>query len=128
MGRSTLEPGCLYHIYNHAVGNDKLFLSEENYRYFLRRYEHFIPQVAETYAYCLMSNHLHFLVEVKNQILIPENSRYSESQFVSKQFSNLFSSYSQAFNKQQRRMGNLFISNFKRSKVDAEEYLTTLIK
>ena len=42
MGREILEPGCLYHIYNHAVGTEKLFLSEDNYNYFLRRYEHFI--------------------------------------------------------------------------------------
>ena len=24
MARILLEPGCLYHIYNHAVGKDKL--------------------------------------------------------------------------------------------------------
>ena len=77
MGREVLEPGCLYHIYNHAVGTEKLFLSEDNYHYFLRRYVHFISPVADTYAYCLMSNHIHFLVEVKNQIPIPENTRYS---------------------------------------------------
>ena len=128
MGREILEPGCLYHIYNHAVGTEKLFLSEDNYNYFLRRYEHFISPVADTYAYCLMSNHIHFLVEIRNQIPIPENSRYSETQFVSKQFANLFSSYSQAFNKQQRRLGNLFISNFRRSKIDRDEYLTNVIK
>ena len=128
MGRSALEPGCVYHIYNHAVGNEKLFLSDDNYCYFLRRYEYFIPPVAETYAYCLMSNHLHFLIAVKNEISLPDKTRYSKSQFVSKQFSNLFSSYSQAFNKQQRRMGNLFISNFKRSKIDTNEYFTNLIK
>ena len=126
--RELLEPGCVYHIYNHAVGNDKLFLSDDNYFYFLRRYQHFISPVAETYAYCLMSNHIHFLIEVKNPVQIPAESKYSESQFVSKQFSNLFSSYSQAFNKQQNRMGNLFISNFKRSKIETDEYLTHVIR
>ena len=112
MSRELLEPGCLYHIYNHAVGTEKLFLSEDNYHYFLRRYEYFISPIAETYAYCLMSNHIHFLVEVKNQIPIPENTRYSEGQFVSKLFSNLFSSYSQAFNKQQRRLGEFVYQQF----------------
>jgi REP element-mobilizing transposase RayT len=128
MGREILEPGCLYHVYNHAVGREKLFLSEDNYHYFLRRYEHFISPVADMYAYCLMTNHIHFLVEVKSPIHIPENTRYSENQFVSRQFANLFSSYSQAFNKQQGRLGNLFISNFKRSKIDRDEYLTNVIK
>jgi len=89
MKRELLEPGCLYHIYNHAVGKDKLFLSEENYNYFLRRSEHFVPPVADTYAYCLIPNHIHFSVEIKEQINIPIGSRYSVSQYVSKQFSNL---------------------------------------
>lgn len=128
MGKALLEPGCVYHICSHAVGGDRLFLSEDNYYYFLRRYEHFIPSVADTYAYCLMSNHLHILIELKNEIDIPHSSKYTSSQFASKQFSNLFSSYAQAFNKQQRRMGNLFISNFKRRKVDTVEYLTNVIK
>ncbi len=128
MPRELLEPGCLYHIYNHAVGADKLFLSEDNYNYFLRRYEHFVPAIADTYCYCLIPNHVHFLVEINQHINIPERSKLSATHFVSKQFSNLFSSYAQAFNKQQNRMGNLFISNFKRRKITSEEYLTNVIK
>lgn len=128
MGRELLEPGCLYHIYNHAVGNDKLFRSDDNYSYFLRRYRHFVDPVVDTYAYCLMPNHIHFLIEVKDPVSLPENSKYTVGQYVSKQFSNLFSSYSQAFNKQQKRMGNLFISNFKRKQIDSDEYQTHLIR
>jgi len=128
MARILLEPGCLYHIYNHAVGKDKLFLSENNYNYFLKRYAHFIPPIADTYCYCLIPNHTHFVVEIKRQIHLPEGYKYSPANFVSKQFSNLFSSYAQAFNKQQRRMGNLFISNFKRKKIDSPDYLINVIK
>lgn len=128
MPKELLEPGCLYHIYNHAVGSDNLFLSDDNYFYFLRRYQHFIDPVAETYAYCLMPNHIHFFIEIRRTVVLPENSKYTVPQFISKQFSNLFSSYSQAFNKQQDRMGNLFISNFKRKKVDSDEYMTGLVR
>jgi REP element-mobilizing transposase RayT len=128
MSKELLEPDSIYHIYNHAVGKDELFLPDDNYYFFLRRYQHFIPAVADTYAYCLMSNHLHVLVEIKSKIVLPENSKYSEGQFISKQFSNLFSSYSQAFNKQQNRMGNLFMSNFKRKKIESDEYLTRAIQ
>lgn len=128
MGRTLLEPGCAYHIYNHAVGKDRLFVTDDNYLYFLKRFQYFIPPVADTYAYCLMSNHIHLLVTIKDQILIPENSVYTAERFVSKQFSNLFSSYSQAFNKQQQRMGNLFISNFKRRKIGSDEDFTNVIR
>jgi putative transposase len=128
MGRALLEPGCVYHIYNHAVGSDKLFLSVNNFSYFLKRYIFFISPIAETYAFCLLSNHIHFLVEIKEQIDIPTGSKYSDVQFVAKQFSNLFSSYTQAFNKRHRRFGNLFISNFQRIKIESDEYLTHAIK
>jgi hypothetical protein len=65
---------------------------------------------------------------LKNECDICTHSKYSTSQFISKQFSNLFSSYAQAFNKQQARRGNLFISNFKRRKIESDEYLTNIIR
>jgi hypothetical protein len=49
------------------------------------------------------------------------------SKFLSRQFANLFNGYAQAFNKQQNRMGSLFIPNFSRKLVDNDEYLKTLI-
>jgi hypothetical protein len=50
MARELLQPGAFYHIYNHAVGSDRLFRSDENYHYFLRRYQHFIGAVVDTYV------------------------------------------------------------------------------
>jgi putative transposase len=47
--------------------------------------------------------------------------------FYSKQFSRCFSSYTQAFNKQQGRMGNLFIKTFKRKHVADENYFRNLV-
>lgn len=67
-----MTPEKFYHIYNHANGTENLFRSDENYRYFLQRYYHFIPNVADTYAYCLMPNHVHFLIKVKNELSITE--------------------------------------------------------
>lgn len=46
---------------------------------------------------------------------------------VSKQFGNLFNSYSKAFNKQQGRKGSLFMHPFKRIKVTDESYLKKLV-
>ncbi|MEO5603693.1 MAG: transposase [Cyclobacteriaceae bacterium] len=128
MALELLEPGHLYHIYNHALGKENLFLSDDNYQYFLRRYQHFIDPVSHTYAYCLMPNHIHFFIEVKQKIELPPECKYSVEQFISKQFSNLFSSYTQVFNKQQNRIGTLFISGFRREKVDSDEYLTRIIR
>ena len=42
--------------------------------------------------------------------------------FLSKQFANLFSAYTQAFNKVNHRMGSLFIKNFKREPIASKEH------
>jgi len=62
-----MQPGLTYHIYTHANGSENLFRNDENFRYFLKRYKEFIPGVADTLAYCLMPNHLHLLVCVKDE-------------------------------------------------------------
>lgn len=93
-----------------------------------------------------MPNHFHLLISVKQEkeVLNYLEGLDSSSPFpklqtleklktqtleklVSKQFSNCFSSYTQAFNKQQSRMGSLFMKNFKRKKVHTEEYFRNLV-
>lgn len=62
---AKLEPGVCYHIYNRAVGNEKLFLSSDHYAYFLDKWQTYITPYFSTYAYCLMPNHFHFLAKAK---------------------------------------------------------------
>ncbi len=57
----------MYHIWTHANGIENLFLNDENYFYFLEKYSLYIEPVAETFAYCLMPNHLHLMVRVKEE-------------------------------------------------------------
>jgi len=78
-----MEAGKHYHIYTHANGFENLFQSAENYGYFLKRYEHFIPPVADTFVWCLMPNHLHFLIRIK-----------TEAELIATFFSNLQSNQS----------------------------------
>lgn len=75
-----------------------------------------------------MPNHLHLVIEIRRDIVLPKDKRYSIPQFVSKQFSNLFSSYAQSFNRQQNRRGNLFMSQFRREPIDDDRYLTNVIR
>ena len=62
-----LEPDCTYHIYNHAHGNEKMFRSAENYRFFMEKYRLYVSPVVDTFCYCLMPNHFHFLVRCKSE-------------------------------------------------------------
>jgi putative transposase len=112
------EPEGIYHIYNRAIGKEKLFLSEENYVYFLTKYQHYLGEKFETLAYCLIPNHFHFLVKIK--------PTFSNEQVV-KSFADFQNSYTKSINKVFSRKGSLFQRKFKRKKIDSEEYLSQII-
>jgi len=132
-----MEAEKFYHIYNHANGRENLFSSEENYYFFLRQWTKYIEPIAKTFAYCLMPNHIHFLIQLKSEQEVSLNLGFNEclpfgkfktfQMLISKQFSNLFSSYTQAYNKRYERKGSLFIPNFKRKEITTEEYLKILV-
>jgi len=122
----------LFHVYNRANGNEKLFLSDENYRYFLRKFDEYISPFVDTFCYCLMPNHFHFLLKIKRQEQIENVIKYKNLNknldgLISQQFSNFFNSYAKAFNKQQNRKGSLFMHTFKRKQINDEKYLRKLI-
>jgi putative transposase len=61
--RRSTQPGFIYHVFNRAVRNTKLFESAEDYRDFLRlilRAKQRTP--IRIPAYSLMPNHWHFLI------------------------------------------------------------------
>jgi len=47
--------------------------------------------------------------------------------YLSKQFANLFSCYTQSFNKSYHRMGSLFIKNFKRELIDDRQHFINAV-
>lgn len=123
-----------YHIYNHANGDDNLFREQKNYGYFLEKYKQHINPIAVTIAWCLMPNHFHLLVKIKSEeeiaLTFPKLQtleKLNKSNFLSKQFSNFFSSYTQSFNKVYKRRGSLFLKNFKRKEISDENYFRNLI-
>lgn len=137
-----MQPDTFYHIYNRANGSENLFREEENFRFFLRKWAMYIQPIAETYAYCLMPNHFHFLIKTRLEedvLAFVQQKRPSLQGFqtlggityantLSRQYSHLFNCYTQAYNKRFDRRGSLFSPNFKRKEIDSENYLTTIIQ
>lgn len=62
-----IYPGGFYHLYNHSNGRVNIFREAANYEFFMGRYKKYIAPMVNTYAWCLMPNHFHFLVRVKNE-------------------------------------------------------------
>lgn len=124
----SLEPGCHYHIFNRGINGCKVFENDENRIFFLQKVEEYVLQVADVYAYCLMPNHFHFILRIKddtngNNFAKVETGLHAEKSVASKQIGKLISSYTQAFNKYHNRHGSLFERPFKRKRIETEEYL-----
>ncbi|MDZ7659607.1 transposase [Fodinibius sp.] len=119
------EPNCFYHVYNRAIGSDNLFKEDKNYNFFLGKWDKYVIDYVEIWAYCLMPNHFHFLIKVK------DNTHFKDGQEINKflegQFKRLLSSYTLSFNKVYDRTGSLFQKSFKRVKINSQNYLLTLI-
>lgn len=123
-----LEEGQYYHIYNRGNNRERIFFSEENYHFFMRRYREYLSEYIDTYAYSLLPNHFHLLVRVKERVkdaMLFEKALRPET--AGTQFHRLFTSYAKAINKQRNRVGSLFQGPFKRIQINSTEYLTNLI-
>ena len=131
--KEPIIKGQYYHIYNRGNNRTDIFLEKDNYIYFLKKYDQYISPVAETYAWCLLKNHFHLLVRIKtDDEIISEQLTYSTTKKPkvidpSRQFSHLFNSYTQAFNKKYNRTGSLFENTFERKLVSTENYFQKLI-
>jgi len=121
---SPLQCGKYYHVFNRGNNREDIFAEERNYAYFLRLYARHIEPIADTFAYCLMRNHFHLLVRIKDLIGLLDLSGLRHP---SQHFSNLFNAYTKAFNRTYHRTGALFQRPFGRVEVTSEAYLAGLV-
>jgi len=61
--------GSIYHIYNQGNNRQKIFFTIENYEFFIRKVRIHLLPYADILAWCLMPNHFHIMVEVKEVVL-----------------------------------------------------------
>lgn len=63
-------PGVLYHVIVRGNNRQKTFFNDGDYQAYIARLVRYRMQFGVTiYAYCLMSNHVHLLVETGSQPL-----------------------------------------------------------
>jgi len=70
-----IEKGYIYHIYNQGNNRRRIFLIRENYLFFLKKIETYILPYADILAYCLMPNHFHLMVYVRELEVVPGRSQ-----------------------------------------------------
>ncbi len=113
--KPRIEIAGYYHIVNRGVEQRVVFNEAEDYEYF----EELMCFYAKSYGitlhnYCLMSNHYHLLIEIRQKNL-------------SKFMRQLNMNYAIYFNKKYGRTGHLWQGRFKSWYVTDEAYLYTLM-
>lgn len=130
----------IYHVYNRSIGGYPIFSQNRHFQRALNlvnfyrfdkppvRFSHYnrlpepqkskfmkdlrqIPKRIKIMAYCLMTNHVHFLLKQ-----LTENG-------IANFMSNIQESYAKYFNIREERTGSLFQSMFKAVRVETDEQL-----
>ncbi|KAA9332467.1 hypothetical protein F0P96_13430 [Hymenobacter busanensis] len=113
MSALNLQPEKLYHLYNRGNNRETVFHTPENYRYFLTKLRRHLTPHLRILAWCLMPNHFHLLVQVREAADLARCST---------DLRLLLSSYTRAIQKEQGRTGSLFQQHTKAKELSTEQY------
>ncbi len=109
-------PGALYHVTSRGNAQAPIFLNDEDRKQFVRLLkDEVIQQGWICFAWCLMDNHYHFLIET------PEGN-------LSRGMQRLNGRYTQHFNRSHGRVGHVFQGRYKAILVEKESHLLELCR
>ncbi|MBI2089114.1 MAG: transposase [Deltaproteobacteria bacterium] len=109
-------PGAYYHIMNRGLSRRNIFLEDKGRGQFLD----LLSDISrlwkiEIFAYCLMDNHYHLLLQT------PKGG-------LARAMRHLDGIYTQRFNRAHHRDGPLFRGRYKAILIDAEEYFLSVVR
>lgn len=108
--------GCLFHVITKGNNGDFVMEKAEDklmYLHLIQKYKDLYP--FKLYAYCIMNNHLHLLMEQEDMPL-------------SKIMQGIQQSYTQRYNKKYERTGHVFQQRYRSEICNKESYLLQLIR
>lgn len=110
----TYLPDYPYHIVQRGNNCDACFVEPENYQFYLELWQDCAARYGVSiHAYCLMTNHIHFLVTPERADSITSATKVIGSR------------YAQYFNKKYKRAGTLWEGRHKSSLVQRDKYFLT---
>ena len=109
-------PGAFYHVILRGNGGQEIFYSKaDRSRFYLLLQEGIERYGHRLHAFCLMTNHLHLVVQVGDMPL-------------AKILQNISFRYTRYINKKKKRNGHLFQGRYKAILIDADSYLLELVR
>jgi len=111
----------IFHIYNQGNNRQPIFFKDENYLFFLKKMRDYLLPYGDLLCYCLMPNHFHWLMYVRNlsqEVTNPGESSEAvtpshrlttpRQRNLNDSIAILLRSYTRAINLQENRSGSLF--------------------
>lgn len=114
--RVNLE-GALYYVTSRVAQGQNLFNDQEDYAAYLELLAKYKNQHGfKLFAYCLLSAHVHLLVESTPQTSLSDIMH------------NITSAYTKFYNKKYKRQGHLFRGRYRATVIEKEPYLLRLTR
>src|SRR5712691_11701160 len=108
--------GLLYHVIVRGNQRRKTFRDDRDYQAYLERLPRYRAKFGvKIYAYCLMPNHVHLLIEVSTEPL-------------PKFMQGVQQGYTQYFNRRHNKAGHVFQGRYHAIICDKDEYLLSLVR
>lgn len=142
--KAAFFPGATYHLLFRSIDGLLLFQDSRDYLLFLSQYATYFRPILDTLSYCLLNNHSHFIVQVKerkelieelsiipkkyktilmNKVLSDGTNDFLIDQMIERQVNSFMSSYVHLKNRNSDRKGGLFQSPFRRSFITDDAHL-----
>ncbi|MFH1714919.1 MAG: transposase [Elusimicrobiota bacterium] len=106
----------LYHVIGRGLEQKKIFANNTLKQEFYKRFSNILSKSSiQCYAWCIMDNHFHFLIQTGTTKL---------SHFMSR----LLTGYAIYYNKKHKRRGHLFENRYKSILCEKDKYLFSLVR
>ena len=146
--KAPFIPGQYYHVVFKSIDGILLFRDENDYAVFLERLAQFTGFVFDTWAYCQLSNHAHFIIKINSlesvlksiavtdktkqtsamtKLLLHSNDSGVFDTMLERQMNSFMVSYANFCKNKYHHHGGLFQRPFKRIQIDTDAYLQMAI-
>ena len=114
--RVLIKKAC-YHIINRGNQKQNIFLETSDYEKYLEILKHYKNKFKfKLYAYCLMPNHIHIIIDIKR------------TGDLAKIMQGITQTYTVWFNNKYDKVGRLWQGRFKSMVIQKDEYLFDCVK